>query len=263
MHSFGSVFTLETKNPRLHIVVDEGNTRAVEIAKRFSKFEDKQSNMILVCGGDGFMLDSLRRYWHKRLPFLGVNAGHKGFLLNNPDLVTEDFPKEVRIYDLPLLEVEITLQNSKIKRAIAFNDSWVERANGQSAWIEVKVNGVVRLPKLVADAALISTPAGSTAYARSMGAWPVPLDAQTLVLVGSNVVDPSGFCPCYLPIGSSVEFTNLDPSKRPLIGLVDGIRVGKVHSMKASVCRTASIQLANVGEYGLPEKLLGIQFPKD
>jgi NAD kinase len=263
MQLFGSAFELDMPHPRLHIVADKKNPKALAIAKKFSHLSSGQPNMVLVCGGDGFMLDSLHKFWNMRLPFFGVNAGHKGFLLNDAQELSDGIPRKIKIYDLPLLEVEVVLVGGKIKRMLAFNDVWVEKINrGQAAWIEIKVNGVIRLPKLVADAALISTPTGSTAYARSMGAWPVPLDAQVLVLAGSSVFDPFEFKPCYLPIWSKIELRTIDLKKRPLFGIVDGIHLGKVEKIEASVSRTASIQLANVGDYGLPEKLLGIQFPQ-
>ena len=261
MQSFGSVFTLDMSSPRLRIIADVTNPKAVELVKKFPKFASKQPNMFLVIGGDGFMLDVMHKYWQKGLPFFGINAGHRGFLLNDPKTVANGIPKELKIYNLPMLDVEILLANGKIKRTVAFNDVWVERAKSQAAWIEVKVNGVVRLPKLVADSVLLATATGSTAYARAIGAWPLPLDAQSLVLVGSGVCDPIEFRPCYIPIWSNVEFKTLDPSKRPLIGVVDGHRVGRIVSMRATVSKTSSVQLANVGNYGLPEKLLGIQFP--
>jgi NAD kinase len=52
------------------------------------------------------------------------------------------------------------------------------------------VNGVTRFPRLMADGVLAATAAGSTAYARAMGAKPIPIGTDLLVLAGSNVFDP-------------------------------------------------------------------------
>ena len=41
--------------------------------------------LLVVIGGDGTMLRAIRAHWRRRLPFLGINAGHIGFLLNGAD----------------------------------------------------------------------------------------------------------------------------------------------------------------------------------
>ena len=69
----------------------------------------------------------------------------------------------------------------------------MERATGQTAWLQVKVGHQVRLPKLVCDGLLLATPAGSTAYARSMGATPLLAETPAWLLVGSNVMQPANW----------------------------------------------------------------------
>lgn len=261
MQPFGNFFSIPFPEQRLLIVWDEKNPEAMLIAESLEPLKHRQPNLIVVIGGDGFMLRNIRRFWNKGLPFFGINSGHRGFLLNERSVIENGFPKEISIHTLPLLEGEIVTDSGKTKRFLAFNDVWVERAQSQTAWIEVKVNGVVQLPKLIADGVLLSTPAGSSAYARAMGTSPLPLDAQALVLSGSNVSSPN-FKPCYLPIDSSLEFRTLDPLKRPLFGVVDGIRQGKVRTMRANVSKTASVQLAFEGKHSLSEKLVDIQFQK-
>src|SRR5581483_1121947 len=73
---------------------------------------------------------------------------------------------------------------------LTFNDAWLERSTGQSAWLQVSISDKLRLPKLVCDGLLVSTPAGSTAYARSMGATPLLADTPAWLVVGSNVAQP-------------------------------------------------------------------------
>lgn len=261
MQLFGSVLPLPLSDLRLMVLADETNPKTKDLAAMLEPHINQKPNLIAVIGGDGFMLRMIRRFWHKRLPFFGINAGHRGFLLNEPAVLKENFPP-LNIYHLPLLDVEVYGASGKTKRLMAFNDVWVERVKSQTAWVEVKVDGVVRLPKLVADAAIISTPSGSTAYAMAMGASPLPLDAQALVLAGSNVCDPLGFKPCYLPLSSRVEFTTLNADKRPLYGVIDGVRQGQVARLKVAVSQTASVQLAFAESHSLTEKLAGIQFLK-
>jgi NAD kinase len=179
--------------PKLKLVIDERNAKAVELAKVFQPFENiNDPNCILVIGGDGTMLHAIRNYWRQRLPFLGINAGHLGFLLNDPkEVLSINFPpKDLIFRQMPLLYVE-TENDAGIKQSeLAFNDTWVERATSQTAWLEVTLNGQVKLPKLIADGVLVATAAGSTAYARAMGAMPLLADTPALLLVGSNVLNP-------------------------------------------------------------------------
>ena len=241
------------------VVWDKRNPKAEEIARAITPV-GKPHNLIVVVGGDGMMLRAIRKHWRRRLPFFGINAGHMGFLLNDGEL---DFssPKALVVQQLPLLWVEIRRAGGQIEEALAFNDAWVERASGQTAWLEVRVNGQTRLPKLVADGALISTAAGSTSYARAMGASPLPLTTPALLLVGSNVLRPIHWKPAVLPLDAEVEIRALDPDKRPLRGFIDGTSYHKILSLRARVSRAASIELAFLPNHDPSEKIARIQFP--
>lgn len=250
--------------PRLLIVADEHNDKAVAWAKEFERFSDTRNpNLILVLGGDGSMLHAIQKHWRRRLPFFGVNAGHLGFLLNNADAVRgEHFPSEgLVLRTMPMLHVELQGKDGAWHRGLSFNDAWVERATGQSAWLQVKVGGRVRLPKLVCDGALVSTAAGSTAYARSMGAQPLLADTPAWMVVGSNVMEPPHWKSALLSMDSDVEFLNLSPAKRPIAGFLHGVALGDVLAMNARISRAACVELAFVPTYDMAEKIAQIQFP--
>ncbi len=253
-------FFLEEIRPLM--VADPWNSRARALADKLGSVKTKEPNLIVVVGGDGTMLRAIRSEWRRRVPFYGLNTGHMGFLLNDrppSDYLGEDLVLE----QLPLLAVETEGADGATSTALAFNEAWVERATGQTAWLRVTVDGRQRLPKLIADGALIATAAGSTAYARAMGAHPVPLNTPVLLLVGSNVFNPSFFKPVVLPLDSTVELTTLDPQKRPLQGYIDGVSQGEVRSIRARVSRTAAVELAFDPGHDPAEKLARIQFPLD
>ncbi len=42
----------------------------------------KRSNIIVVLGGDGFMLQTLKKLHKYKKPFYGINSGNYGFLMN-------------------------------------------------------------------------------------------------------------------------------------------------------------------------------------
>ncbi|MEW6302035.1 MAG: NAD(+)/NADH kinase [Verrucomicrobiota bacterium] len=255
-------FTLE--QPRLLIIADERNPKAVELAKKFKPFRNaKNPNCVLVLGGDGSMLRAIRKHWRLRLPFLGINAGHIGFLMNDAEEIHREplFPLDLILHQMPLIYLEMTDPKGQPHQALAFNDAWMERAGSQTAWIEVKVNERVRLPRLVCDGALLSTAAGSTAYARAMGATPLLADTPAWVLVGSNVMRPMNWKSALLTHDSQVELRAHDVAKRPVRAYADGVAQGEVETMRARISRIAAAELAFLPTHDMAEKIAQIQFP--
>lgn len=243
---------------------DLKNEKAAALAKRLRKSGPKKPDprFILAIGGDGLMLRGIREHWRRRLPFFGINAGHLGFLMNRcQDIAREDFPpRDVIFRQLPMLFLEFEDEDGNIITDYGFNDSWVERATSQSAWLEVTVNGVRRFPKLVSDGALVATAAGSTAYARAMGASPLLADTPAWLLVGSNVMEPANWKSALLSADTTVEIRSLDPKKRPIAAFVDGISKGKVVAIRARISRAAAVELVFRSNHDMAEKIAAIQF---
>ena len=242
------------------VFVDSFNKKAEALAKTLEPFDERDPNLIVVIGGDGTMLRAIRTHWRRRVPFFGINTGHMGFLLNSRPS-SSPLLRDLVLQQLPLLRVTTRGPEGNDRSSLAFNDAWVERATGQTAWLKVVVDDRERLPRLVADGALVSTAAGSTSYARAMGAPPMPLNTPALLLVGSNVLVPAFWKQAVLSQEASVRLTTLDPDKRPLQGYVDGVPQGEVHSMSARVSNTAAVELAFDPEHDAAEKLASIQFP--
>lgn len=246
---------------RLLIVADESNPKARELAKRFRPLGSGDPTAILVLGGDGTMLSAIRKHWRRRLPFLGLNAGTLGFLMNEelPDALAG---LELLIYRMPMLRVDTVALDGTASRALAFGDAWVERDSGQAAWLRIDVDGRVQVPKVVGDGLLVATPSGSSAYARAMGATPVPLTAPVLTLAGSNVFRPRFWKPVALPETAAVRITSLDSNgKRPVRAFLDGHLVGRVSALEARASCVAAVELAFTPQFDLSERLLRSLFP--
>jgi len=255
------------EQPRLLIEADERNAKAMALASSFRPWEHPENpNCILVFGGDGTMLRAIRQHWRRRVPFLGVNQGHLGFLLNEPDSVptTETLSEEEFVVrQMPMLYVEVEGPDGEKRTELAFNDAWIERSSSQSAWFEVTVNGRVRIPKLVADGALVCTAAGSTAYARSMGVAPLLADTPGWILVGSNVMTPAGWKSALLAPEAVVSLSTLGGEKRPVQVYVDGREVGPATSFQARISRIATAELIFTSRHDMAEKISRIQFPAE
>lgn len=248
--------------PRLWIVHNEWSDDAIRIADRFREWEvESNPNAILVVGGDGTMLRAIRQHWRLRLPFVGINAGHLGFLLNDADLFTDFHSQVLTRRQCPLLYVEFELEDGTRASGLAFNDAWVERATSQTAWLEVTIGGAVRMQRMIGDGLLACTAQGSTAYARAMGAAPLLADTEAWMIVGSNVLYPEGWKSGLLSPTATVSFRCLDCAKRPLVGYVDGVSFGRVKAMHTRVSRIAAAELAFLPEHDMADKIARIQFP--
>jgi NAD kinase len=191
-----------------------------------------------------------------------VNAGHVGFLMNAPEQIFDGGQPghDVIFRQLPLIYVEMETAAGATLSTYAFNDAWVERSSSQSAWLGITVNKVRRIEKLVCDGALVCTAAGSTAYARAMGAPPLLADTPGWLVVGSNVMHPPNWKSALLDPDSNVELTNLDPERRTAIAYVDGVEYGPVRNLRARLSRAATAELVFLANRDMAEKIANIQF---
>lgn len=262
--------TLQLADPRLLIITDEHNARAVTEAEHLAaigRVDEHQPNLILVLGGDGTMLRAIRQHWRKHIPFLGVNYGTVGFLLNDfpQGLTPSHLAQPWEIIHTPLLYVTTTTADGQVQTELGFNDAYVDADPGKAGWIEISVDGQVLIPRLVADGALVATAAGSSAYARAMGATPIAIGTPSLVLAGSNVFLPAGWRNAQLGIEQVIKLRNVDPTpghnKRPLSGFIDGLPQGHLESMEIRASRVASVELAFLPGHNPRHKLTKVQFP--
>jgi len=266
---------LLTPKIRAKIVWDARNEFAASVAEKLLPIaapSTAEANMVICLGGGGIMLRAIRKLFRLRLPFFGINCGHVGFLLNECEASVEallgsdgkGMPADsMVVHELPLLSVSLWDRNGeRMPTQLCFNDAWMERSSGQSAWIEVAVDGEVKLEKMVCDGALISTAAGSTAYAHAMGVSPIPVGTPIICLVGNNVSSPAGLRPVYLPVDTAIELTCQDRVKRPVRAFVDGVCVGKVSKLSIHASNSADCRLVFLKKLTMVRKLSMLQFPQ-
>jgi NAD+ kinase len=253
-------------DPRILPVVDRYNPQAISALDQIKSVIDRMNpNLIVVMGGDGTLLRAARKLWRRRLPILGINFGHIGHNLNDvrDKLEPKLFTQPLKVWFLPLLFVETTSPEGKCQNEFAFNDAWVaaDITKGATAWMQVQIDGQVKMPRVVGDGLLVTTPQGSTGYARSMGAVPLRSDSRELLLVGNNLYSPA-WKQARLNHSSEIVISNADGSHyRKLYGCVDGKYMGEVQEMKIRTSRFAAVELAFFPDYDPIRKLDAIQFP--
>ncbi len=130
--------------------------------------------VILVLGWDGAMLSAVSEYADKELPFLGINFGHKGFLLNHLSWIQENTSYTSRQY--PLLEVRFW-ENIL---GTAFNDVHIYSPEGKV--VELDISHPLGNLSLRGDGCIVATPAGSTGHSKSYLGPVLPHNTSNLVL---------------------------------------------------------------------------------
>ncbi len=223
--------------------------------------EPDQAEVLVVLGGDGFMLHTLHEQADRDLPVFGMRFGEVGFLMNRFDL--EDLParirqaREVRLVPLRMVATD---RAGQAHQALAINEVSLLRQSSQAAHIRVLVNGQVRVERLVADGVLVATAAGSTAYNLSAHGPILPLDTEAIVLTPISPFRPRRWRGAILPAGAEVGFEIDQPERRPVSVTADYDEFRDMTSV--TVRREASIshRLLFDAEHSLEDRILEEQF---
>jgi NAD+ kinase len=150
------------------------------------------ADLLVSIGGDGTMLRAMRLADGQRAPVLGVNLGKLGFLaeVDVPELVTalsaidaHEFTTEPRLaIDCFVDDPDGPVDGRDDGRATAFNDIAVVRTPGDGLAAVAVHAGGQPFVSYVADAVIVATPTGSTAYSFSAGG-PIVSPAVEALLV--------------------------------------------------------------------------------
>ena len=221
----------------------------------------KQASVVLVIGGDGFLLHTVHQFLGLNLQFYGINYGSVGFLLNEKPEISNilreiENSSEVK---LRLLKTEIETTNG-IKTSYAMNEISLFRAGGQVAKIKIYVDGVLRIKELVADGVILSTAAGSTAYNFSLHGPIFSPEANVLSLCPISPFRPRHWRGALLLENSEVRFEVLEEEKRPVLATTDFHHFDGVISVSTRLSKTRFIRLLLNNKMPLSEKILAEQF---
>ena len=142
----------------------------------------KRSDLVVSLGGDGTMLRAMRLADGQRAPVLGVNLGKLGFLA---EVDVPELPGALSAIDENEFTVEPRLALDAIigdEVVTAFNDVATVRFPGlPTAVVAVRAAGHPFV-SFAADAVVVATPTGSTAYSFSAGG-PIVSPAVEALLV--------------------------------------------------------------------------------
>ena len=211
-------------------IISDKNLRSLRIRKSLlnilKKTKPKKTNTIIVIGGDGFMLQTLKKNKKSNKLFYGVNSGNYGFLMNkfSPKNIVKNIYKAKMISISPL---EMTVKNNKdsTNKHIAINEVSILRQSRQAASLSISHGSKKIIKELVSDGVLVSTPAGSTAYNLSVHGPILSLNSKKLSISPISPFRPRRWKGKIVSDRSRIVIKNLNSKKRPISAVADNIEV--------------------------------------
>ena len=197
-----------------------------QLLKKLSINKISKPNTIIVIGGDGFMLQTLKKNQKSKKIFYGINSGNYGFLMNkfSSKTIIKNLSKANMISISPL---QMIVKNNKnqTRKYLAINEVSILRQSRQAASLSINYGSKQIIKKLVSDGVLVSTPAGSTAYNLSVHGPILSLNSKKLSISPISPFRPRRWKGKIVSDKSKIVIKNLNPKKRPISAVADNIEV--------------------------------------
>lgn len=253
----------EPKLALLHSETHGAADAARKLRERYDFVAVRDADVVVVLGGDGFLLQTLHEAMHAAdpKPVFGMNLGTVGFMMN--DWKEANLPKRVAAAQTIMLH---PLQMSAIStsgahfKSPAINEVSLLRETRQAAKIAISIDGKVRMEELICDGVLVATPAGSTAYNLSAHGPILPLQSDLLALTPISPFRPRRWRGALLPQASTITFTVLETAKRPVSAVADQFEVRDVAQVTISTDKSISLSMLFDPDYALDDRIVAEQF---
>ena len=217
-------------------IISDTNQRSLKIKSQIIKILTKnklsKSKITIVIGGDGFMLQTLKRNKNLRKFFYGINSGNYGFLMNkfsSKNIIRNLL--EANMISISPLEMIVRNNKNQLRKSIAINEVSILRQSRQAASISINHGSKKIIKNLVSDGVLVSTPAGSTAYNLSVHGPILSLNSKKLSISPISAFRPRRWKGKIVSDKSKITINNLNPKKRPISAVADNIEVRNAKSI--------------------------------
>ncbi len=224
------------------------------------------AELVIVLGGDGSLLRAAELSRPAKVPLIGVNLGHVGFLAEAEpdgltDLVDRVAARKFTVEERMTIDVAVRADGAPLAPGWALNEATIEKA-ARERMIEVitEVDGRP-LSRWGCDGVVCSTPTGSTAYAYSAGGpvvWPevealliVPISAHAL-FAPPMVVSPQSVLAVELLAGEEASGAVLWCDGRRKVDLPPGARV----EVRRGALPVLLARLQGTGPAGFTDRLV-------
>ena len=253
-------------NNKVQIISDK-NSKSLNIKKKiiknFKNYPMNKPNVVIVIGGDGFMLQTLKKNKKSKKLFYGINSGNYGFLMNrfSDKLLTKNISKAKSINIYPL-EMSVTT-NNKVRKVIGINEVSILRQSRQAANLSIKNNGKYVIKKLVSDGVLVSTPAGSTAYNLSVHGPILSLNSKKISIAPISAFRPRRWAGKIVSDKSKIIITNLNAKKRPISAVADNVEFRNAKKIYVKINQKIRFNLLYDNNRSLQKKIKLEQLRKE
>ena len=191
-----------------------------------TKGEYKKFNITIVIGGDGFMLQTLKKNKKSKKFFYGINSGNYGFLMNkfSPKTIVKNL-NNANVITISPLEMKVKNSKNQIRKHLAINEVSILRQSRQAASLSINHGSKKVIKELVSDGVLVSTPAGSTAYNLSVHGPILSLNSKKLSISPISPFRPRRWKGKIVSDKSKITIKNLNSKKRPISAVADNVEV--------------------------------------
>lgn len=249
---------------RLHFTASarpEAQEALVRLRERYGDAGEAEAEVIVALGGDGCMLETLRRRLKDAKPVYGMNRGTVGFLMNEFDdaELPARLARAVAVNIRPLV-MRATLRGDGVEERRAINEVSLWRQTAQTVRVRILVDGRERMAELACDGVMVATPAGSTAYNLSAHGPILPIASRLLALTPISAFRPRRWRGALLPSGASVRFEVIEPERRPVSAAADNLEVRDVVSVEVREDEAAALTMLFDEDHALEERVLREQF---
>ena len=216
-----------------------------------------KKKLLIIIGGDGFMLKVLKKKIHENNFFYGINSGNYGFLMNKFNIKSLDINnlKKMKKITISPLVMRTLTKDKKVKKSLAINEVSVLRQSKQAANLIILNQNRKIINKLVADGVLVSTPAGSTAYNLSVHGPILNLNSNKISLAPISPFRPRRWRAKVLSDKSKIVIKNLELNKRPISVTADNYEVRNVKKVFIKVDKKIKLTLLYDKNQSLQNKI--------
>jgi len=216
----------------------------------------KKDNLVIVIGGDGFMLQTLKKIKNSKKQFYGLNSGNYGFLMNkfSPQNMIKNLTN-AKILTISPLEMVVKNNKNQTKKHLAINEVSILRQSRQAASLSINYGSKQIIKNLISDGVLVSTPAGSTAYNLSVHGPILSLNSKKLAISPISPFRPRRWRGKIVNDKSRIIIKNLNPSKRPISAVADNIEVRNAKNIVIKTNQKIKFNLLYDQNRGLQKKI--------
>tara|TARA_Y100000590_G_scaffold431726_1_gene546781 strand:+ start:47 stop:823 length:777 start_codon:yes stop_codon:yes gene_type:complete len=244
---------------KIHFAIDNTDKTKPykkKIYRNYKNYPPRIADVIIVLGGDGFMLQTLKKYRKYNKPFYGMNGGSFGFLMNK--LKLQNIEKNIsksKLVSISPLEAKILTKNKKSISTYAINEVSLLRQSRQTASLRIIGGTKIIIKKLISDGVIISTPAGSTAYNLSVHGPILSINSKKLAVTPISPFRPRRWKGKILSSSTLIKIINLNIKKRPVSVVADNIEVRNIKSVRIKSKNTIKFKLLYDRNNSLAKKI--------